>query len=82
MVLNFDNLAAFSAIFSHLFTAHGLFIRLRLKFWHRHSIPWPNICPSRWKFSPSLKLIRPSVAYRVLAANTLLDLVTFTLTFW
>jgi len=35
---------------------------------------------SWWKFSPSLKLIRPSVAYSVIAADTLRDLVS--LTFW
>jgi len=35
---------------------------------------------SRWKFPPSLKLIRPSVAYSysVIAADTLRDLVTLT----
>ena len=34
---------------------------------------------SRWKFPPSLKLIRPSVAsYSVIAADTLHDLVTLT----
>jgi len=30
--------------FSHIFTVHAqkrLFMSLRLKFWHRHSIPWP-----------------------------------------
>jgi len=36
--------------------------------------------PSRWKFPPSLKLIRPSVdySYSVIAADTLRDLVTLT----
>jgi len=33
---------------------------------------------SRCKFPPSLKLIRPSVAYSVLAADTLRDLVILT----
>jgi len=41
-VSNFDNLTAFRAIFSHIFTAHAQerpFVNFRLKFWH-HSIPW------------------------------------------
>jgi len=41
---NFGNLAAFRAIFSHIFTAHAqkwLFMNFQLKFWHHRSIPWP-----------------------------------------
>jgi len=40
---NFGNLAAFRAIFSHIFTAHAQerpFMNFRLKFCHHHSIPW------------------------------------------
>ena len=40
---NFGNLTAFRAIFSNIFTAHAQerpFMNFRLKFWHRHSIPW------------------------------------------
>jgi len=39
---NFDNLSAFRAICSHIFTTHAqkrLFMNFRLKFCHHHSIP-------------------------------------------
>jgi len=40
---NFGNLTAFRAIFRHIFTAHAqkrLLMKIWLKFWHHHSIPW------------------------------------------
>ena len=42
----FGDLAAFRSIFNDTFTAHAqtwLFVSLRWKFWHRHSIRWPWI---------------------------------------
>jgi len=50
---NFGNLTAFRAIFSHIFTAHAqkpLFMNLRLKFWHHHSIPWLWFPYKAWYF--------------------------------
>jgi len=49
---NFGNLTAFTAIFSHIFTAHAQerpFMNFRLKFWHHHSIPW-----SRFRYCMAL----------------------------
>jgi len=52
-VSNFGDLAAFRATFSHSFTAHvqqWLFVSFQLKFWHRHSIPWPRFPYIFWQF--------------------------------
>jgi len=44
---NFVNLTAFTAIGSHIFTAHAqkwLSVNLTVTImWHRHSIPWPDL---------------------------------------
>ena len=40
---NFGYLTAFTAIFSHIFTAHAqepAFMNFQWKFWHHHLIPW------------------------------------------
>jgi len=55
---NFGNLKAFRAIFGHIFTAHAqkqLFVNFWLKFWHHHSIPWPQF-PYRARYFRDLRM--------------------------
>jgi len=54
---NFGNLTAFRAIFRYIFTVHAqkrLFMNFQLKFWHHHSIPWPQ-CPYRARYFRDLR---------------------------
>ena len=54
---NFGNVTAFRAIFSHIFNAHAqkrLFVNVRLKFWHHHSIPGPRF-PYRARYFRDLR---------------------------